>query len=424
MADVRFLAFDTRYGRPLTVQPGQHLYIIGSTGTGKTTLMRTLAAQDLHEGAGIALIDPHGDMARQIESDRYRKDLTVLDATRGDGLGYNPLKAVPPAWRSLVAGGVLEVFKKAWPDAWGVRMEHILRHALLALLDQPSATLEDILRLLRDQKFRKQVASNVKHEPVRRFWQKEFYGSRDAVGPIENKIGAFLADPLVYGIVCKPERELSFRRTMDEGKALLINLAKGRIGEDSSSILGGLFVTAIGLAAFSRADIAEEDRRPFTLYIDEFQNYTTLAVADMLSELRKYKVSMVMAHQYLDQLDPKVRHAVLGNVASIVSFRLGPRDAKTLESYYAAPYTAEDLMVLRDHELLVYQVVDGCPQYPRRAWSMRPEEVFGEHRRRFHIEVAERKRKARKQECWRARDRDWSFPSVFFGQHDRQDPNR
>ena len=367
MSSFRFIASGSRVRAPLVIQSDQHVYLIGATGTGKTTLIRTMVSQDLHAKMGLALIDPHGDLVGQIESGGYRSDILILDPTRQDGLGYNPLKSVSPAWRGLVAGGILEVFKKAWPDAWGARMEHILRNALLALLDQPAATLEDILRLLRDEAFRKLVASRVAHEPVRRFWQVEFHGSREAIGPIENKVGAFLADPLVSRVVCNPKRQLSFRRAMDEGRALLINLAKGRIGEDSSAILGGLFVTAIGLAAFSRADTPEATRRPFTLYIDEFQNYTTLAVADMLSELRKYKVSMVVAHQYLDQLDQRVLHAILGNVQSVICFRLGPKDAGVLEPYFSARFDRADLSLLRDYEIMVHQIVAGCPQYPLKA---------------------------------------------------------
>lgn len=422
MSRSRYFATASRYGSTLTVQAGQHVFLIGATGTGKTTLMRTLLGQDLHAGAGIALIDPHGDLVRQVVDDRYRPDILLLDASRDEGIGYNPLKAVAPEWRGLVASGILAVFKKAWPDAWGARMEHILRNALLALLDQPSATLEDILRLLHDERFRKQAAEHIAHEPVRRFWQKEFHGSRDVIGPIENKVGAFLSDPLVYRIVCKPKRQLSFRRTMDEGRPLLISLAKGRIGEDSSAILGGLFVSAIGLAAFSRAETLEEARRPFTLYIDEFQNYTTLAVAEMLSELRKYRLSMVMAHQYLDQLDLKVRNAVLGNVGTVICFRLGPKDAGVMAPYFSPRYRAEDLVLLRDYELMTNQMVDGCPQYPQKAWSMRPEAAFAAIRRQFLDDVKERKRKARAQECGRAIGRGW-LGSVLFGQHDGQHPN-
>ena len=385
------------------LEDGGHVYVIGATGAGKSTLLETLVAQDLHFGRGVALIDPHGDLADRVVNARYSGRITYLNVPCADGLGYNPLGHVAPEWRGLVAGGVLDVFKKAWSDAWGVRMEHILRNALLALLDQPRANLGDVVRLLRDERFRRTVAARVAHEPVRRFWQKEFYGTRDAIGPIENKVGAFLSDPLVYDIVCRPRRQISFRRIMDEGNALIVNLAKGRIGEDSASILGGLFVTTIGLAGYSRVDRPEGERRPFTLYIDEFQNYTTLAVAQMIAELRKYGVFMVFAHQYLDQLDPKVRHAVHGNVATTLCFRTSVKDAPVLGPQFAPRYRPSDLMLLRDREVLVVQMIEGCPQYPVKAVTLRPAEAFAEHRQRFLAEVAERKR-ARELERSRAQE--------------------
>ena len=404
---------------------GSHTYVLGATGSGKSTTIETLIQGQTNDREGMALVDPHGDLSIRVQElpGTAGADNMMAPDNRSE-IGYNPLHPVSPAYRPLLASGVLEVFKKAWPDAWGARMEHILRNALLALLDQPSATLEDILRLLRDNEFRKLVASRVEHEPVRRFWQKEFHGTKDAIAPIENKVGAFLSDPLVYRIVCKPKKQLSFRRIMDNGETLLINLAKGRIGSDSSSILGGLFVTMIGLAAFSRADTPEEKRRPFTLYIDEFQNYTTLMVADMLSELRKYRVSMVMAHQYLDQLDPRVRDAVLGNVGTIVCFRLGPKDAATMESYFALRYRAQDLMLLRDHEVIIHQVVKGCPQWPPiKAVTLTPEQAMAAQRRRFMEGVAERKRDARRRERLRAEgERKSRFRSILFGQHDRHHP--
>src|SRR5262249_20705852 len=287
-----------------------HLYVLGKTGTGKSTLLENMALQDLERGNGFALIDPHGELVDRIASrvPRSRQsEVVYLDASDpSQPYGYNPLRHVREDRIALAASGLLEVFKKMWPEAWGVRMEHILRNILMALLEQPNSTMHDIVRVITDQKFRTQLAKSVRNESVKRFFEKEYggfsFGYRsDGTAPIQNKVGAFLTDPALNRIVTASEKEVHIRGIMDEGKVLLVNLAKGRIGEDSSSLLGGLLVTTIGLAAFSRADVSPEQRRDFFVYVDEFQSFTTLAVANMLSELRKYRVGFSIAHQYLHQ---------------------------------------------------------------------------------------------------------------------------
>ena len=276
-----------------------HVYVIGKTGTGKSTLLETMALQDISRGAGIALIDPHGDLVERIITkvpEHRAGDIIFLNAAdRSQPYGYNPLRHVREDRIALAASGFLEVFKKMWPEAWGVRMEHILRNVLMALLERPNSTMADILRVLADRTFRKDLVKSIRNETVRRFFQQEFekyvLGYRsDGIAPIQNKVGAFLADPLLNHLLTSAETEIRIRSVMDEGKVLLINLAKGRLGEDSSSLLGGLMVTTIGLAAFSRADLLAKERRDFFVYVDEFQTFTTLAVTNMLSELRKYRV--------------------------------------------------------------------------------------------------------------------------------------
>src|SRR5258708_1110083 len=303
-----------------------HLYVIGKTGTGKSTLLETMALQDLERGNGLALIDPHGDLVARIAAripPSHRDRVIYLDATDPtQPHGYNPLRHVSADRIALAASGMMDVFKKMWPDAWGVRMEHILRNVLMALLEQPEATLHDVLSIFSDNEFRKRIAKSLRNDTVRTFLLKEFekfsFGYRaDGTAPIQNKVGAFLADPMLNRILTSPEKDLHIRQIMDKGQVLLVNLAKGHIGEDSSSLLGGLLVTTIGLAAFSRADTPPAERRDFFVYIDEFQSFTTLALANMLSELRKYRVGFTVAHQYLNQLEPEIRHAVLGNVGSI-----------------------------------------------------------------------------------------------------------
>ena len=266
----------------------------------------------------------------------------------------------------LAVSGFLETLKKLWPDAWGVRMEHILRNTLYALLEQEDARLPDILRLYQNEAYRKAVAGRIRNDTVRRFWQYEFenYHFRqkaDAVAPIQNKIGALLADPTLYRILVSPERDIRVRSIMDEGQALLVNLSKGEIGEDSALTLGSLLVSTIALAAYSRADEAPEDRRPFFVYIDEFQNFTTLMLANMMSELRKYGLGLTLANQHLHQLEPDIRHAVLGNAGTLISFRVGPEDAAVLAKEFQPTFDTLDLINLPNHHVYVKLMIDGVP---------------------------------------------------------------
>jgi type IV secretory pathway TraG/TraD family ATPase VirD4 len=348
-----------------------HIYIIGKTGTGKSTLLETMAIQDMECGNGFALIDPHGDLvariAQRIPTSR-RADVIYLNAADpAQPYGYNPLRHVSEHRIALAASGMMEVFKKMWPEAWGVRMEHILRNVLMALLEQPAATLHDVLRVLSDQDFRKGVARNLRNETVRTFLLKEFdrfsFGYRaDGTAPIQNKVGAFLADPMLDRISTAPKIDLHIRRIMDEGKVLLVNLGKGQIGEDSSSLLGGLLVTTIGLAAYSRADTPPAGRRGFFDYVDEFQSFTTLALANMLSELRKYRVGSTVAHQYLNQLDPDMRHAVLGNTGSIISFRAGAEDAPYLVREFSGRFEEIDLLQLPNYHIYLKLMIVALRQ--------------------------------------------------------------
>jgi type IV secretory pathway TraG/TraD family ATPase VirD4 len=356
-----------------------HLYIIGKTGTGKSTLIETMALQDLERGNGFALIDPHGDRAERVAAriPASQRNRVIYLNTTDPSQPYNPLRHVREDRIALAASGMIEVFKKMWPDAWGVRMEHILRNVLMALLEQPDATLHDVLRIFNDRDFRKQVARSLQNETVRTFLLEEFerfsFGYRaDGTAPIQNKVGAYLADPLLNRILTAPEKDLYIRRIMDQGQVLLVNLAKGHIGEDSSSLLGGLLVITIGLAAFSRADIPPAERRPFFVYIDEFQSFTTLALVNMLSELRKYRVGFTLAHQYLHQLQPDVRHAVLGNAGSIVSFRVGAEDAPYLVREFQEKFAQVDFLQLPNYRIYLKLMIDGMPSKPFSAATLDP----------------------------------------------------
>lgn len=361
-----------------------HMYIVGKTGTGKSTMLETMIRQDILRMEGCALIDPHGDLVARVHDFAVaagRTDLIYLDfADPHLAYGYNPIGRVPPERRALVASGILEVMQKMWADAWGARMEHVLRNALLALLDQPSAALPDVLRFLTDEPYRRAALRHVAHEPVRRFWEQEYprYSGRyqsDAIAPIQNKIGAFLADPRAHGFLTRTEKPLRLRPMLDDGRVLLVNLAKGAIGADTAALLGGLLVTAIGLAAFTRVDRRPAARRSFWLYADEFQNFTTLSVATMLSELRKFGVGMVLAHQYLDQLKPDVREAVIGNAGTLVAFRLGATDARYIARELAPVFKPDDLISLENHDLYVRLMIDGMPSHPFSARALHPDEI-------------------------------------------------
>jgi DNA helicase HerA-like ATPase len=375
----RLAQFGIRQGDRLS-----HVYVIGKTGVGKTTLLENMIVQDIIADRGCALIDPHGDIvdrvALRVPGWRRRDVVHVNAPDPNQPYSYNPLSRISADKRPLVASGLMEVFKKMWDDAWGVRMEHILRNALLTLLEQPNANMGDILRLFTDKTFLHDAVARVTNPQVKQFWKTEFekYSFRqrpEALAPIQNKIGAFLSDPRIHRIVAGEGIPIRLRSIMDEGKVLLINLAKGKIGDDSANVLGGLFVTALGLAAYSRADISEEQRRPFFIYIDEFQNFTTLSIANMLSELRKFRVGMVLAHQYLHQLDPDIQHAVLGNAGTLISFRLGPEDAAFIAREFAPTFEPLDFMNLPNHDIYIKLMIDGTPSKPFSATTLPPSSI-------------------------------------------------
>lgn len=350
-----------------------HMYIVGKTGVGKSTLLEILLRQDIVAGRGFALIDPHGDLAERVwewTPHALRDRITYLNAPDPtQPFGYNPLRRVRPDRIPLAAAGILETFRKQWPQAWGVRMEHVLRNALYALLEHDDASLPDILRLFSDKKFRKTVARKIENPVVKEFWTTEFenYPARlraEAVAPIQNKLGALLADPTLFRILVAPASEVRLRALMDDGRGLILNLSKGELGEDACTILGGLIITTLGLAAFSRANIGPSQRRPFFIYADEFQSFTTLSVVNMMSELRKYGAGLIVAHQYLRQMDPEVRAAVFGNVGSLVVFRAGADDAPHLAQELHGKFAILDLLSLSNRRIYLRLLLDGRSSLP------------------------------------------------------------
>lgn len=358
-----------------------HMYIVGKTGVGKSTLLEVLLRQDIVAGRGFALIDPHGDLAERVwewTPHALRGRITYLNAPDPlQPFGYNPLRRVRPDRIPLAAAGILETFRKQWPQAWGVRMEHVLRNALYALLERDDGSLPDILRLFSDKKFRKSVARKIENPVVKEFWTTEFenYPARlraEAVAPIQNKLGALLADPTLFRILVAPVSEIRLRPLMDERRGLIVNLSKGELGEDACVILGGLMVTMLGLAAFSRANISPDKRAAFFIYADEFQSLTTLSLANMMSELRKFGAGLILAHQYLSQLDPAVRSAVFGNVGSLAVFRAGAEDAAYLSHELHGKFDVLDILSLPNHHAYLKLMTGGSPSLPFSSAVGRP----------------------------------------------------
>jgi hypothetical protein len=361
-----------------------HIYVVGKTGTGKTTLLETMLEGDIRNGVGCALLDPHGDLAERLlrgtTAEEKARIVYVDPADPKATISYNPLMRTTPPLRSLVAAGLLDVFKLMWSDAWGSRMEHVLRNALLALLDQPKATLPDILLLITDDGFRTKALSHIQNKQVRRYWEREFpaYAKRyrgEAIAPIQSKVGALLADPRLLRFFTAKTEPLRLRALMDDGKVLVVNLSKGRLGADSSALLGGVLTTMLGVSAFSRVAIPENRRRRFFVYIDEFQTFTTLALAQMLAELRKTGVAMVLAHQFLQQIDPPVRHAVLGNAGTLITFRVGAEDAAYLVKELEPKFSRLDLINLPNHHIYLRLMIDGGPSRPFSATTILPDQV-------------------------------------------------
>jgi type IV secretory pathway TraG/TraD family ATPase VirD4 len=358
-----------------------HIYVIGRTGAGKSTLLETLATQDIRNNHGLCVIDPHGDLAERLVSvvpEQRINDLYYVNVPDiQQPYGYNPLRKVHPSRIPLAVSGLMEAFKKLWEEAWGVRMEHILRNTLYALIEAGDAKLPDILRMLSDKNYRSLISAKISNDQVRSFWQNEFtaYNPRyrqEMIAPIQNKVGAFLADPKLRRIFTTAPTNLSFRSIMDESKILIVNLAKGRLGEDSASLFGALLVTTLGLAAISRGDTQESERRDFFIYIDEFQSFTTLSIANMISELRKYRIGLVLAHQHLYQLEPDIRHAVLANSGTFCTFRLGPEDAPLIAREFAPVFNTTDLINLPNRHIYLKLMIDGAPSQPFSATTLHP----------------------------------------------------
>ncbi len=359
----------------------RHMYLIGKTGMGKSTLLENMIISDIKAGYGVAVVDPHGDLAEKIieyiPTNRINDVIYFNPADIDYPIAFNVVEQVEPHLRHLVASGLIGVFKKLWADSWGPRLEYILRNAVLAILDFPGSTLLGVVRMLSDKNYRKKVVANIKDPVVKSFWEREFSGYADkfaaeAVSPIQNKVGQFLSSSLMRNIIGQVDSAINLREIMDDGKILIMNLSKGRIGEDNSALLGAIMITKIQLAAMSRVDVDEEERRDFYLYIDEFQNFSTESFANILSEARKYRLNLILAHQYIEQLSDAVKAAVFGNVGTLVVFRAGATDAEELVKEFTPTFTEEDIVNLPKYEMYLKLMIDGVASAPFSAIGLPP----------------------------------------------------
>jgi hypothetical protein len=340
--------------------------------------------QDIQNGEGMAFIDPHGKTAdlllEYVPQERIKDVIHIAPFDVDFPISFNVLESVDPTKRHLVVSGLMSTFKKIWVDAWSARMEYILTNTLLALLEAPNTTLLGVNRMLSDKEYRKEIVSHITDPSVKSFWVKEFanYTERmaaEAVPSIQNKVGQFTANPLIRNMIGQPVSSFDFREAMDSRKIIIINLSKGRIGDENMKLLGGLLVTKMYLAAMSRADVSDRVMQMlpnFYLFVDEFQNFANASFADILSEARKYKLNLTIAHQYVEQMDEVVRPAVFGNVGTMITFRVGATDAELLEKEFAPTFTMEDLVNLGFAQIYLKLMIDGLGSAPFSARTLGP----------------------------------------------------
>lgn len=381
-AKTNFRNLDRKFGIKLDDRR-RHMYLIGKTGMGKTTVIENMVIADIRAGRGLALVDPHGDLVEKvidyIPSYRINDVVYFNPADTEFPIGFNVLESVDATQRHLVASGLMGVFTKIWEGVWSARMEYILNNCILALLEYPGSTMLGIARILVDRRYRKKVVSKISDPIVKSFWNDEYEAyspnfRNEAIAPIQNKVGQFLSSSIIRNILGQPKSTIDLREIMDGNKILLFNLAKGRIGEDNSSLLGAMMITRLQLAAMSRVDVPEEERGDYYLYVDEFQNFATESFASILSEARKYRLNLIIAHQYIEQLDEKVRGAVFGNIGTIVCFRIGAADAEFLAKEFYPTFEEEDLLNLTKYNVYLKLMIDGVASDPFSAITLPPVE--------------------------------------------------
>ncbi len=363
----------------------QHMYVLGKSGSGKSALLGNMIVQNIWNGEGVCVVDPHGELVESIlatiPSHRVKDVVYFNPADTDYHIGFNVLQIDDPKYKHLVASGLMGIFTKIWANAWSARMEYILNNAILALADTPGSTLLGIPRLLVDKDYRQLVVNNLKDPVIKAFWVHEYEAWRDqyrneAIAPIQNKVGQFLSASMVRNVVGQAKSTIDLFDMMNTGKIFLVNVSKGRIGEDNSALLGGMLITKIQLAAMERVRIAEDERKDFFLYVDEFQNFVTDSFASILSEARKYRLNLTLAHQYIAQLVTKdsqaVRDAVFGNVGTMIIFRVGAADADFLEQEFEPEFMVQDMVNLPNYTIYLKLMVDGVTSRPFSAKTLPP----------------------------------------------------
>lgn len=395
----------------------RHMYVIGKTGMGKSTVLENMIVQDIIKGRGVALVDPHGDFAEKIldyiPSNRVNDVIYFNPADIEYPIAFNVMETVAEEHKHLIASGLVGVFKKLWADSWGPRLEYVLRNAILALLDYPDSTLLGVMRILVDKNFRKKVIAKIQDPVVKSFWIEEYskYPDRfqaEAIAPIQNKVGQFLSTALIRNVVGQIKSTINIREIMDNEKILIMNLSKGRIGEDASALLGAMMITKIQLAAMSRIDVPEIDRKDFYLYVDEFQNFATESFANILSEARKYRLDLIIAHQYIEQVDELVRAAVFGNVGTIMTFRIGAADAEFLVKEFEPNFTEEDLVNLTKYDIYLKLMIDGVSSNPFSATTLEPLSINEKTNNSEKIIILSRERYSKPKEVVEEKIARWS----------------
>ena len=383
----------------------QHMYVIGQTGTGKSTLLKNMAISDMRQGHGVCVIDPHGELVEDILNfvPRHRTNEVVYfnPSDTENPIGLNVLEYRDEEEKQLVASSLISVFKHMWKDFWGPRLEHVFHNAILALMDTPGSTLLGVYRMLADDDYRKEVVSRVKDPIVKLFWEKDFAEyppqfRKEVASPIQNKIGQLLTSGQLRNIVGQSSSTIDLRHVMDHKQILLVNLAKGRIGEDKANLIGSVLVTKLYLAALERQSIAEDERKDFYLYIDEFQNFSTDVFPSILSEARKYRLNLILAHQYIYQLSESVKHAVFGNVGTIIAFRMGSIDAKELAVEFLPTFDEHDLEQNENHHIYLKLMIDGKRSLPFSAETLPPLSHIGDEASKNVLIQVSRERFARR----------------------------
>jgi len=379
----------------------QHMYIIGKSGTGKTELLKNIALQDIQNGEGVCIVDPHGEFVEEvvdkIPSHRANDVVYFNPADTEYPIGFNVLQVSDEKYKHLVSSDLMGIFTKIWANVWSARMEYILNNCILALVDTPGTTLLGIVRILVDKDYRQDIVDNVKDPVVRSFWINEYASWRDqfrneAIAPIQNKVGQFLSTSLIRNIVGQSKSTINVADIMNEKKILLVNVSKGRIGEDNSALLGAMLITKIQLAAMERVRIPEDEREDFYLYVDEFQNFATDSFANVLSEARKYRLNLIVAHQYIGQLvtdtTTKVRDSIFGNVGSLISLRVGAADAEFLEKEFFPEFIIRDLVNLDNFRIYLKMMIDGVSCRPFSATTLPPMDIGTTGQRKKIVDVS------------------------------------